>query len=133
MKCKELAEELGVSAMEVGRVRAKLNLPKGDIDEHGAEAIRGYYNPTEEEEDFGPKFCWGVVTFAQEGSRQIEVTLADTFERVRAFVPLDFNAQNLWLQRIKLEYIDYENERHYRHAALTAKTWQALSPFLKGI
>lgn len=135
MKPSELAKELGVTPQKIGLVRRSLGLPKGELTEAEAGMIREELGVDECEPDsFGPKFCMGVVTFAQKGSRQIEVTLDnEKHQRVRAFVPLDFNAENLWLQRIKLEYIDYEDERYYRHAALSNKTWAAMSPVLRNV
>jgi hypothetical protein len=130
MRPKELAEELGVTAMQVGRVRSRLGLPKGELSEAEADMVRSEFG--ENVEDIGPKFCMGKVKFAQRGSRQVGVRLEDG-SLVRAFIPLGTDCTEMLEKKLKWEYIDYEGERYYRHAGLSAKTWAAMSRQIKNI
>jgi len=133
MKPKELAEELGVTAMTIGKVRKKLGLPKGDLSEAEADMIRSELG--DDVEDIGPKVIEATVTHCTEGDRRIGCGVIENGEKkfVSAFVPLNFDASKLWLRRIKLEYIDYEGQRYYRHIALADKTWAAMSPQLRNL
>ena len=140
MKCKELAEELELTAMQIGRTRRKL-FPECDkateLTEVEVDAIKDYLLPEPEEdvEPIGPQLTEGVVTFAREGSRRIEVKVEEngSYKVVPAFVPTQMNAKKLWLKRIPLEYIDYDGNRYYRHAELSTKTWSAMSQLFSGV
>jgi hypothetical protein len=135
MKPKQLAEELGLTAMQIGRTRKQLfpDYEKGtDLSEEEIEAIKEGLGV----ETFGPKFTEGTVTYARNGSRQVEVSMMGKngeIIRAPAFIPLAVNAEGLFLQRIPLEYIDYEGTRYYRHAALSEKTWGAVSQLFSNI
>jgi hypothetical protein len=142
MKCKELADELELTAMQIGRTRRKL-FPSCDksteLSDYEVDEIRLYLGPQEikeeETEPLGPQMLEGVVTYAMEGSRRIEVTIEEDgeFKRVPAFVPTQMNAKKLWLQRIPLECINYEGTNYYRHASLSDKTWGAMSQIFSNI
>lgn len=131
MKCKDIAEKVGKTAMEVGRTRKRLFPDCGkEVTEEEASALYDYFAESNEP-SFG--FCEGIVQIARPGSREIGVKIKGVKEMQRAFVPLNLETENLWLTRIKLEYINYNGKTYYRHAALSNKIWAALSRELPSI
>ena len=131
MTAKELGDELGQPALAIGRIRKRLcGKSGGDIPDNEAEAIREYYDllessETKEElaEAIKPQFVFGVVTYAKESSRRVEVRIKPNLERAIALMPIGVKPDRILLKTIKLEVIEYEGQKHYRCASLAGRVW----------
>lgn len=134
---KQLAEELGKHYLHIGKIRKYL-FPDGDpknITDDEAEVIREYVNGVEEksfrqelEEAVKPQYVNAVVVYQKEGNRFCECALEETKERVVAWMPADYAEKNKILSRVKLETIEHNGKRYYRHSGFSAKAWE---PFYK--
>lgn len=132
MKASELAQKYGVTAMQVGR-RRKQFFPdgKGPLNDEEVEVLSSYYESLDDyaerkdmEEAVKPKFVDGMITFVKEGQRRCEVHLIDSRERVIALMPFAMKKEMV-LRPVKLEEIEYEEEKFYRDASLAGRAWKS--------
>lgn len=135
MRCKDIADKYGVTAMQVGRLRAK-QFPdeKGDLTEDSAawltaylEEMEDYEGRKETEEAVKPQFVDAFCTYVQRGRYEVEckIRLEDGgVGTVRALIPHKVDPIQLHFKPMRLEVIEYEGEKFYRHASLAGKAWE---------
>ena len=138
MKCKTLAEEYGVTAMSIGRLRKQFAPDEsGDLSAESVEFIRSYFNELqsdeatkEMEEAVKPKFVDSICSYTQEGRHEEECKLKEDGEiiTVRALIPFSSNVAGYRGRPMRLEVIDCEGVKYYRHASLAGKAWSTIQP-----
>ena len=135
MKCKDLAKELDITAMHVGRIRSTL-FPgeKGDLTEEQAQAVREFLNETdsqearkEMEEAVKPVFRNAIVAYAVAGKRRVEARLLPSMERILVLMPLNVDGTRYLRKPIKVEEVEHNGKKHYRHASLAGRAWKSLT------
>jgi len=134
MKCKDIANEYQVTAMQVGRVRRKLNPDHdgGDLSSDEVEALRCYFDELEGvlerkemEKSVEPQYVEGYVSYVQHGRREVECKIRDggQIKTVYALVPTSVDPVRILNTSIKLEWIEYNDKKFYRHASLANVAW----------
>jgi hypothetical protein len=136
MKCKTLAEEYGVTAMSIGRLRKQFAPDEsGDLSAESVEFIRAYFTELqtddtakEMEEAVKPQFIDSVCSYTQEGRHEVECKLRDGGEiiTIRALIPFSKNVFSYQGRPMRLEVIDCEGVKYYRHASLAGMAWSAI-------
>lgn len=136
MKCKELAETYGVTPMSIGRLRRRFAPDEeGDLSEATVEFIRIYFeelesddNVKEMEELVKPQFVDSICSYTQEGRREVECKFQgeDGIETVLALIPYTTASHGLRGKPMKLEVIEHNDVKYYRHASLAGKAWSNL-------
>jgi hypothetical protein len=136
MKCKTLAIECGVTAMQIGRLRKQFAPnEEGDLSEDSIEFIRGYFSElssdnvaAEMQEAVRPQFVDSVCSYTQEGRHEVECKFLtdDGVQVVRALIPYTTASSQLQGKPMKLEVIEYKDVKYYRHASLAGKAWSHL-------
>lgn len=135
MKCKDKAHEWKVTPMQIGRLRKQL-FPKsegGDLTDEEAAAIDAYFEELEEldtrkelEEAVKPQFVDAICSYAKEGRREVECKIRGEngrIETVYALIPTSSHPERLLGKPMKLEFIEYNDKKYYRHASLTNYAW----------
>lgn len=135
MKCKDIANEYNVTAMQVGRIRKKFfpDHAGGDLNPDEVEALTAYFEASTDidernsmEEAVKPKFIEGFVSYAQKGHRLVECKIRgiDGIETVHALIPNGQDPVTILRKAIKLEYIEKsDGTKRYRHASLANYAW----------
>ena len=136
MKCKTLAKECNVTAMQIGRMRKQFAPNEtGDLSEDSVEFIRSYFRELESDETAAemqeavkPQFVDSVCSYTQEGRHEVECKFMDGKEIriVRALIPYASASSQLQGKPMRLEVIDHEGVKYYRHASLAGKAWSHL-------
>ncbi|RLC69133.1 MAG: hypothetical protein DRH97_00850 [Chloroflexi bacterium] len=136
MKCKTLAEEYGVTAMSIGRLRKQFAPDEsGDLSAESVEFIRSYFAELqsdevtkEMEEAVKPQFVDSVCSYTQEGRHEVECKLREDGDiiTVRALIPFSSNVAGYQGRPMRLEVIDYEGVKYYRHASLAGMAWSTI-------
>lgn len=136
MKCKTLAKEYGVTAMQVGRLRKQFAPDEsGDLSAESVEFVRSYFEELqsdevakEMEEAVKPQFVDSVCSYTQEGRHEVECKIQGEggIETVRALIPFSSNVSTLQGRPMRLEVIDFEGVMYYRHASLAGKAWSTV-------
>lgn len=136
MKCKTLAEEYSVTAMQIGRLRKQFAPDEsGDLSAESEEFIRAYFAEMESddetksmEEAIKPQFIDSVCSYTQEGRHEVECKLREggKIVTVRALIPFSKNVSAYQGRPMSLEVIDYEGVQYYRHASLAGKAWSTI-------
>ena len=133
MKCKEIAQKYGVTAMQVGQRRKQFfpDTMGGDLTEEEVAVVTEYYESLDDleernamEEAVKPKFVDGMITFIKEGQRRAEVHLRESKDRVIALMPMPCTKAML-LKPVKLEEIEYNDVKYYRDASLAGRAWKS--------
>ena len=136
MKCKELAEECGVTAMQIGRLRKQFAPnEEGDLSEDSVEFIRDYFTELSSDdttaeilEAVKPQFIDSVCSYTQQGRHEVECKfLTDGGVKVvRALIPYNLESSHLLGKPMKLEVIEHKGVKYYRHASLAGMAWSAV-------
>lgn len=136
MKCKKLAEEYGVTAMQVGRLRKQFAPDEsGDLSAGSEEFIRAYFAELESdettkeiEEAIKPQFIDSVCSYTQEGRHEVECKLREDggIITVRALIPFSKDVSMYQGRPMRLEVIDCEGVKYYRHASLAGMAWSTI-------
>jgi len=134
MKCKTLATECGVTAMQIGRLRKQFAPnEEGDLSDDSIEFIRDYFEiqdseAAEMQEAVKPQFVDSVCSYTQEGRHEVECKFLtdDGVQVVRALIPYTTASSHLQGKPMKLEVIEYKGVKYYRHASLAGKAWSHL-------
>jgi len=136
MKCKELAEEYGVTAMSIGRLRKQFAPDEeGELSSESVDFIRAYFNELssdenakEMEELVKPQFIDSICSYTQEGRYEVECKFQgeDGTETVRAIIPYSTASNQLRGKPMKLEVIEHKGVKYYRHASLAGMAWSAV-------
>ena len=136
MKCKTLAEEYGVTAMSIGRLRKQFAPDEsGDLSAESVEFVRVYFaelqsdeTTKEMEEAIKPQFVDSVCSYTQEGRHEVECKMREDGEiiTVRALIPFSKNVSMYQGKPMSLEVIDCEGIKYYRHASLAGMAWSAI-------
>lgn len=136
MKCKDLAQKYGVTAMQVGR-RRKQFFPDGDGDltEEEVDVLTEYYESLEDidtrkeiEEAIQPQFVEGMVCYVPKSTATSHVQCRVRGEdgkiiTVPALMPR-LERKPIVGTRLKLEVIELDTGvKRYRHASLTNISW----------
>jgi hypothetical protein len=135
MKCKTLAEEYGVTAMSIGRLRKQFAPDEsGDLSAESEEFIRAYFAELESdevvkeiEEAVKPQFVDSICSYTQEGRHEVECKIRneDGIDTIRALIPFTKNVSTYQGQPMRLEVIEYDGVKYYRHASLSGMAWSA--------
>jgi hypothetical protein len=135
MKCKDIANEYNVTAMQVGRLRKKFfpDHMGGELSDEEVETLIAYFEDSTEiderdsmEEAVKPRFIEGFVSYAQKGRRLVECKVrgAGGIETVHALIPNGQDPVTILRKSIKLEYIEKsDGTKRYRHASLANYAW----------
>ena len=136
MKCKTLAQEYSVTAMSIGRLRKQFAPDEsGDLSAESVEFIRSYFTEVEGdeakvemEEAVKPQFVDSVCSYTQEGRHEVECKMKEDGEiiTVRALIPFSSNVAAFQGRPMRLEVIDCEGVKYYRHASLAGMAWSAI-------
>jgi hypothetical protein len=136
MKCKTLAEEYGVTAMSIGRLRKQFAPDEsGDLSAESVEFIRSYFTELESddtakemEEAIKPQFVDSVCSYTQEGRHEVECKIREINEivTVRALIPFSKNVFSYQGRPMRLEVIEHEGVKYYRHASLAGMAWSTI-------
>jgi len=136
MKCKDLAEEYGVTAMSIGRLRKQFAPDEsGDLSSESEEFIRAYFDEQQSdevvkeiEEAVKPQFVDSVCSYTQEGRYEVECKIKDEngIKTVRALIPFSSNVSSFQGQPMRLEVIEYRGVEYYRHASLAGSAWSTV-------
>jgi len=136
MKCKTLAKECNVTAMQIGRMRKQFAPNEvGDLSGDSVEFIRSYFRELESDETAAemrealkPQFVDSICSYTQEGRHEVECKfLVDKeIQIVRALIPHATASSQLQGKPMRLEVIDHEGVKYYRHASLAGKAWSHL-------
>jgi hypothetical protein len=136
MKCKTLAKECGVTAMQIGRMRKQFAPNEvGDLSEDSVEFIRDFFSElssdttaADMEEAVKPRFVDSVCSYTQEGRHEVECKFLTEkgVETVRALIPFTTESSHLKGKPMKLEVIEHEDVKYYRHASLAGKAWSQI-------
>jgi hypothetical protein len=131
MKCKELGNKYDVSPTQVGKLRKRL-FPDGggDLTAEEVEVLSEYFENLESLEErkameaaIQPHFVDAIITYIREGQRRAEVRVQPDNDRAIALLSCKATKRML-LKPIKLEEIEYEDEKFYRCAKLAGRAWQ---------
>lgn len=135
MKCKELAAEYNVTPMQVGRLRKRLfhDCEGSEVTDEQALAIREYFDESIDEREsmselVKPRFVDAFCTYAQKGRQEVECEIRISegqVEKVRALIPFKADSMTLHFRPMRLEVIEYEGEKFYRHESLAGKAWDS--------
>lgn len=132
MYCKDIAKKYDVTAMQVGRLRKKFfpDHDGGKLTNAEVEVLVDYFEGLDDlserkkvEEAVKPKFVDGVITYIREGQRRAEVRTKPNLDRVIALLPSPAR-KDMLLKPIKLEEVEYEDEKFYRCATLAGRAWK---------
>lgn len=136
MKCKTLAEEYGVTAMSIGRLRKQFAPDEsGDLSAESEEFIRAYFDEQQSdevireiEEAVKPKFIDSVCSYTQEGRHEVEckIRTEDGIETVRALIPFTSEVKMYQGRPMSLEVIEHNGVKYYRHASLAGMAWSTI-------
>ena len=133
MKCKELAEEYSVTAMQIGRLRKQFAPDEsGDLSAGSEEFIRAYFAEMESdegmEEAIKPQFIDSICSYTQEGRHEVECKLREDGKivTIRALIPFSKDVFAYQGRPMRLEVIDCEGVKYYRHASLAGMAWSTL-------
>ena len=136
MKCKTLAKECNVTAMQIGRMRKQFAPNEvGDLSGDSVEFIRSYFRELESDETAAEmrealksQFVDSICSYTQEGRHEVECKfLVDKeIQIVRALIPHATASSQLQGKPMRLEVIDHEGVKYYRHASLAGKAWSHL-------
>jgi len=136
MKCKTLAQEYSVTAMSIGRLRKQFAPDEsGDLSAESVEFIRSYFTEIESdearsdiEEAVKPQFVDSICSYTQEGRHEVECKFLgeNGVETVRALIPYTTTSSQLRGKPMKLEVIECEGVKYYRHASLAGMAWSAV-------
>ena len=136
MKPKELAQELGVTPMRIGRLRKQLfpDATAGTaLTDEQAAAIReamGILDSQEVrqeiEEAVKPVFVDAFIAYGKNDGREAECGIRSedgTYRIVIALMPHKMKLEDNKFKPVKLEEIEYEGKQYYRHASLAGRAW----------
>ncbi len=136
MKCKTLAEEYGVTAMQIGRRRKQFAPDEsGDLSAESVEFIRAYFTELQSdetakdiEEAIKPQFVDSVCSYTQEGRHEAECKLREggKIVTVRVLIPFSKDVSIYQGRPMRLEVIDCEGVKYYRHASLAGMAWSTI-------
>jgi hypothetical protein len=126
MKCSELAKELGITPMHVGRLRKQIapDYSLADLNDSIVCKIRRIIADVEEsaEEEVAPVLessrVRALVMHRGHG-RFMLCGLYHNAERVVAMMPTGFSLDDVVGQNVWLEEIEYNDEKFYRHTSLS--------------
>jgi hypothetical protein len=140
MKPKELAQELGVTPMRIGRLRKQLfpDAESGvDLTNEQVAAIReamGILDSQavrqEIEEAVRPTIIDAFIAYGKNGNRHAECALKQedgSYKRIVALMPINMRVEDYIRKPVKLEVISYEDTTYYRHASLSGRAWGKLT------
>ena len=137
MKCKDLAEQFGVTPMQIGRLRKQFAPEEtGDVSSETFEMIKDYFDEMRSEETVKaieelvkPQFVDSICSYAQSGRNEVECKIKanGAIETVRVLIPFNSNPLTLRGKPMKLEVIEYKDVKYYRHASLAGKAWLNLT------
>lgn len=134
MKCKDIANKYGVTAMSVGRLRKKINPNNsgGDLTEEEIEKITNFYEELESlesrkelEKAVEPDVVDAVVSYVQKGAREVECKIRENGKiiTVPALIPTSTDVTTILNKSIKLERIEKDEKKYYRHISLARVAW----------
>lgn len=136
MKCKELAIQHRVTAMQIGKLRKQFAPDEtGDVSPETASLIHSYFDELEDidtrkemEEAVKPQFVDSICSYAQEGRNEVECKLKinGKIHTVRSLIPFMDDPMQLRGKAMRLEVIEYKGVEYYRHASLAGKAWSNL-------
>jgi hypothetical protein len=130
MKCKDLAKELGITPMHVGRLRKKIAPHETDeLSDDTCRAIRLIIADVEEvaEQEVAPAITSERVrarVMSKGHGRFVLCGIYATSKRVVAMMPTGTPLDHLIGQDIWLEEIEFNNENYYRHISLANRTFE---------
>ena len=135
MRCKDIADEYAVTAMQVGRLRKRLfpDHKGGELSEDEINAITEYYESLEDidtrkemEKAVESRYVIGYVSYVQRGRREVECRIRganNSIETIYALIPTGVDPASILGTTIKLETIDHNDKQYYRHASLANVAW----------
>ena len=130
MKCKELADEYGITAMRIGKLRRK-GFPKGrgELSEKEVEYVRSELerqNPTEEDiRPLAPVEVQVVITHEGNLSRYMECMERGKPGRFRLLMPFGTKKENFPKGRLtQAVRVNQDGKELYIHASLARKQWE---------
>jgi len=135
MKPKDLAKELNITPMHVGRLRKQIfpDAPKGDLTSEQVEAIRELIDETESQEArkemevaLEPVIKNAIVEIAKENNRRVQARLLPDMERIMVLMPMGCDPKRFLRKPIKVEEIEYNDEKYYRHESLAGRVWKSI-------
>jgi len=125
--------------MSIGRLRKQFAPDEsGDLSAESVEFIRSYFTELqaddtakemeEAEEAVKPKFIDSVCSYTQEGRHEVECKLREDGDiiTVRALIPFSSNVEGYQGRPMRLEVIDYDGVKYYRHASLAGMAWSTI-------
>ena len=135
MKPSKLAKKLDITPMHVGRLRKQLfpNAPKGDLTDEQAQAIREFIDETESqesrkemEEALQPVIKNAIVEIAKDNNRRVQAKLLPDMTKIMVLMPMGCDPRRFLRKPIKVEEVEYQDEKYYRHASLAGRVWKSL-------
>ena len=121
--------------MHVGRIRKKLfpDSERGELTDEQVSAIREFIDETESQEArkemeaaVEPVIRNAVVEIAKENNRRVQARLLPDMNRIMVLMPMGCDNRRFVRKPIKVEEVEYKDEKHYRHASLAGRVWKSL-------
>jgi hypothetical protein len=130
MKCKELADEYGITAMRIGRIRRK-RFPdnRGDLTPKEVEHVRSVLerqNPTNEDiTKKAPIEVLVVITHKCELPRYLECMRQGEKGRFKLLMPFGTDKNNFEIgSKTKAVKVNQNGQELYIHATLARQSWE---------